>query len=123
MHSQFCSIVPPYLLRRLAQQDAPGYSSAASAARKALGHVESFQSARAQATPALTPGVRPVKPGPANRTIYDAAGGESLPGRQVRGEGGPATGTQLPTKPTTHWGTRTVFTPTPSAATRWTAAG
>ncbi|MDJ0456290.1 M4 family metallopeptidase [Arthrobacter sp. NQ7] len=92
MHSQFCSIVPPYLLRRLAQQDAPGYSSAASAARKALGHVESFQSARAQATPALTPGVRPVKPGPANRTIYDAAGGESLPGRQVRGEGGPATG-------------------------------
>lgn len=92
MHSQFCSIVPPYLLRRLAQQDAPGYSSAASAARKALGHVESFQSARAQATPARPPGVRQVKPGPANRTIYDAAGGESLPGRQVRGEGGPATG-------------------------------
>lgn len=92
MHSQFCSIVPPYLLRRLAQQDAPGYSSAASAARKALGHVESFQSARLQAAPLLPPGVRQVKPGPASRTIYDAAGEETLPGRQVRGEGGPATG-------------------------------
>ncbi|KRE84365.1 M4 family metallopeptidase [Arthrobacter sp. Soil764] len=92
MHVQFCSIVPPYLLRRLAQQDAPGFSSAASAARKALGHVESFQAARAQAVPVLPPSLRQAKPGPVNRTVYDAGGEETLPGRLVRKEGGRATG-------------------------------
>ncbi|MGN6441608.1 MAG: M4 family metallopeptidase [Arthrobacter sp.] len=92
MHVQFCSIVPPYLLRRLAQQDAPEYSSAANAARNALGHVQSFQAARAQAVPVLPPGLRQVKPGPVNRTIYDAGGEEALPGRLVRDEGGMATG-------------------------------
>jgi len=92
MHIQFCSIVPPYLLQRLAQQEAPGFSSAANAARNALGHVESFQAARAQAVPTLPPGLRQVEPGPVNRTIYDAAGEETLPGRLVREEGGAATG-------------------------------
>ncbi|TQJ41460.1 thermolysin metallopeptidase-like protein [Arthrobacter sp. SLBN-112] len=92
MHVQFCSIVPPYLLRRLAQQDAPGFSSAASAARKALGHVESFQAARAQAVPVLPPGLRQAKPGPVNRTIYDAGGEETLPGSPVRKENGRPTG-------------------------------
>src|SRR6478736_5746826 len=92
MQVQFCSIVPPYMLRRLAQQDAPEFSSAASAARKALGHVESFQAARSQAVPALPPGLRPEKPGPVNRAVYDAGGDETLPGRPVREEGGPATG-------------------------------
>ena len=91
MQVQFCSIVPPYLLRRLAQQDAPGFSSAASAARAALGHIESFQAARAQAVTVSPPGLRQVKPGPVNRTISDAGGEETLPGRPVRQEGGPAT--------------------------------
>ncbi|HSU47416.1 MAG TPA: M4 family metallopeptidase [Arthrobacter sp.] len=91
MQVQFCSIVPPYLLRRLAQQDAPGFSSAASAARAALGHIESFQAARAQAVTVSPPGLRQVKPGPVNRTIFDAGGEETLPGRPVRQEGGPAT--------------------------------
>ncbi len=92
MHVQFCSIVPPYLLRRLAQQDAPGFSSAASAARNALGHVQSFQAARAQAVPALPPGVRQAEPGPVKRTIYDAGQEETLPGKLVRDEGRAATG-------------------------------
>ncbi|NUT70092.1 M4 family metallopeptidase [Pseudarthrobacter sp. C4D7] len=92
MHVAFCSIVPPYMLRRLAQLDAPDFSSAASAARKALGHVESFQAARSQAVPALPPGLRLEKPGPVNRAVFDAAGAETLPGRVVREEGGPATG-------------------------------
>ncbi|MFF2344188.1 M4 family metallopeptidase [Pseudarthrobacter sp. NPDC058119] len=91
MHVPFCSIVPPYMLRRLAQQDAPEFTSAASAARKALGHVESFQAARSQAVPALPPGLRQEKPGPVERAIYDAGGGETLPGNLVREEGGPAT--------------------------------
>jgi Zn-dependent metalloprotease len=91
MQVQFCSIVPPYLLRRLAQQDAPGFSSAASAARAALGHIESLQAARAQAVTVSPPGLRQVKPGPVNRTIFDAGGEETLPGRPVRQEGGPAT--------------------------------
>ncbi|MFP5311257.1 MAG: M4 family metallopeptidase [Actinomycetes bacterium] len=92
MHVQFCSIVPPYLLRRLARRDAPGFSSAASAARKALGHVESFQAARAQTAAVRPPGLRQEKPGPAKRTVYDAGGDETLQGRLVRDEGGPAIG-------------------------------
>lgn len=92
MHVPFCSIVPPYLLRRLAQQEAPEFSSAASAARKALGHVESFQAARSQAAASRPPGLREVKPGPVSRAIYDAGGNETLPGGLVRKEGGPATG-------------------------------
>src|SRR6478735_3729568 len=92
MHVPFCSIVPPYMLRRLAQQDAPEFSSAASAARKALVHVESFQAARSQAVPALPPGLRQDKPGPVKRAIYDAGGGETLPGNLVRKEGEHATG-------------------------------
>ncbi|MFN3923983.1 MAG: peptidase M4 family protein, partial [Pseudarthrobacter sp.] len=35
MHGPFCSIVPPYMLRRLAKQGAPEFSSAARAAREA----------------------------------------------------------------------------------------
>lgn len=92
MHVPFCSIVPPYLLRRLARQAAPEYSSVAGAARKALGHVDSFQAVRAQAVPAVPSGLRQVGPEPVNRTIYDAGGAESLPGARVREEGAPATG-------------------------------
>ena len=91
MHVPFCSIVPPYMLRRLAQQDAPEFTSAASAARKALVHVGSFQAARAQAAPALPPGLRQEKPAPVRRAIYDAGGEETLPGSLVREEGGTAT--------------------------------
>ncbi|MDT0195839.1 M4 family metallopeptidase [Arthrobacter sp. AB6] len=91
MHIPFCSIVPPYLLRRLAKQGAPEFLSAARAAREALGHVESFHSARSQPVPGVPEGVRQAKPGPSNRGIYDAGGSEILPGRLVRKEGEAAT--------------------------------
>ncbi|WP_426763377.1 M4 family metallopeptidase [Pseudarthrobacter sp. 1G09] len=92
MHVPFCTIVPPYLLRRLARQDAPEYSAAARAAKEALVHVKSVQAARITARPEATAGMLAAKPGPAIRTIYDAHGAESLPGKLVRKEGEPQTG-------------------------------
>jgi Zn-dependent metalloprotease len=92
MHVPFCSIIPPYLLRRLARQDAPEFSAAARAAKEALGHVRSVQAARTQAAPDVPAGVRQAKPGPSNRSVFDAAGSETLPGNLVRKEGEPATG-------------------------------
>ncbi|MDQ0677846.1 Zn-dependent metalloprotease [Arthrobacter pascens] len=87
-----CSIIPPYLLRRLARQDAPQFSAAARAAKEALIHVRSVQAARAQPAPAAASGPRQVQPGPPNRTIYDAGGSETLPGKLVRKEGEKASG-------------------------------
>ncbi|MDQ0633395.1 Zn-dependent metalloprotease [Arthrobacter pascens] len=87
-----CSIIPPYLLRRLARQDEPRFSAAARAAREALVHVRSVQAARAVPAPAVQPGAREVKPGPPNRTVYDAGGSENLPGKLVRKEGEAASG-------------------------------
>lgn len=94
MHTSatFCSIVPPYLLRRLARRDEPRFSAAARAAKEALSHVRSVQSARSQQAPTRTPGLRDITPGPLYRSIYDAAGSEILPGRIVRKEGEPASG-------------------------------
>ena len=92
MHVPFCSIVPPYLLRRLARQEAPQFSAAARAAREALGHVRSVQAARTHPAPELPRGVREARPGRPKRTIYDADGAEILPGRLVRKEGEPGTG-------------------------------
>jgi Zn-dependent metalloprotease len=87
-----CSIIPPYLLRRLARQDAPQFSAAARAAKEALIHVRSVQAARAQPVPAAPSGLRQIQPGPPNRTIYDAGGSETIPGKLVRKEGEKASG-------------------------------
>jgi Zn-dependent metalloprotease len=88
----YCSIVPPYLLRRLAAQQGPRFSGAAEAARNALLHVPDFQAARAEQSLLAPPGVRGTKPGPPERTIYDARSLEQLPGSPVRKEGKPPTG-------------------------------
>ncbi|WP_441869794.1 M4 family metallopeptidase [Pseudarthrobacter sp. TAF60_1] len=85
-------MIPPYILRRLARQDAPQFSAAARAAKEALSHVRSVQSARTAPRPAVPPGVRDAKPGPPSRSIYDAAGSETLPGKLVRKEGDPTSG-------------------------------
>jgi Zn-dependent metalloprotease len=87
-----CSIIPPYLLRRLARQDAPQFSAAARAAKEALIHVRSVQAARAQPVLAAPSGLRQIQPGPPNRTIYDAGGSETIPGKLVRKEGEKASG-------------------------------
>lgn len=88
----YCSIIPPYLLRRLAAQREPALSNAARAAREALLHVESFHSSRTAPAHAAPPGLRELKPAAPDRTVYDADFSEQLPGSVVRKEGEPATG-------------------------------
>ncbi|MET1063368.1 MAG: M4 family metallopeptidase [Arthrobacter sp.] len=88
----YCSIIPPYLLRRLAAQREPGLSEAARAAKAALLHVPSFQAARAVPGPARHPGMRGLTPAVPQRTVYDAKSAEQLPGSVVRKEGEPPTG-------------------------------
>lgn len=88
----FCSIVPPYMLRRLAAQDSPRLSTVARAAKEALRHVRTVQAARAATTAESPPGMRQLQPGPVNRSVFDAKSGESLPGLLVRKEGEAATG-------------------------------
>jgi Zn-dependent metalloprotease len=88
----YCSIIPPYLLRRLAAQREPALSQAARAAREALLHVKSIQSSRTAPAPATPPGMRELKPAAPDRTVYDAKFSEQLPGTVVRKEGEPATG-------------------------------
>ncbi|MDM7990260.1 M4 family metallopeptidase [Arthrobacter sp. zg-Y877] len=92
MASSICSIVPPYLLDRLAAADDPARATAAKAARRALTGIEGVEAARSVPHPvpsrssgtALTPSLR--------RSVSDALGMEDLPGIVVRSEGGPATG-------------------------------
>ncbi|MET3809011.1 M4 family metallopeptidase [Arthrobacter sp. UYEF3] len=89
----YCSIIPPYLLRRLAaQHQEPRLQIAARAAKEALRHVKSFQASRVAAAPVTPPGLRQLTPGPPQRTVYDAKASENLPGVLVRRDGEPATG-------------------------------
>jgi Zn-dependent metalloprotease len=93
MYVPFCSIVPPYLLKRLARLDAPQFSAASRAAKEALGHVRSVQAARRQAVgPEPVKAVRATTAGLPRRSIFDAGGAEILPGKLVRKEGEEATG-------------------------------
>lgn len=89
----YCSIIPPYLLRRLAaQQHEPQFQAAARAAREALQHVKTFQAARAAPAPTAPPSLRQPAPGPPQRTVYDAKTSQNLPGVLVRKEGEAPTG-------------------------------
>jgi Zn-dependent metalloprotease len=90
-----CSIVPPYLLARLAAIEDRGLEHVAAAAQAALAIDEPLRCARhAQPAP---PSVRQSAPRPParelegpQRTIFDAGHAESLPGKTVRTEGQPA---------------------------------
>jgi Zn-dependent metalloprotease len=89
------SVVPPYLLARIADVADPRYAVAAAAARRALVIDAPIRESRCEipssATGATTaPGALSVV-GP-RRTIYDAGNLTSLPGRQVRDEGDEPTG-------------------------------
>jgi len=88
----YCSIVPPYLLRRLAALEAPQFSAASSAAREALQHVKTVQAAKAAPLPSVLPALREATPGPPERAVYDAEHVETLPGLLVRKEGEDASG-------------------------------
>lgn len=87
-----CSIVPPYLLRRLAARREPRLLVVARAAKEALIHVRSLQASRTAPVPTAPRGVRHAGPGTPHRTIYDAESAEVLPGQVVRKESEPPTG-------------------------------
>jgi Zn-dependent metalloprotease len=83
-------IVPPYLLIRLAELDRPELRVAAEAARRAL---DLGRPARPTTPTALpTPPPQATSPRGPDRTIFDAAGTETLPGDVVRVEGADSTG-------------------------------
>jgi Zn-dependent metalloprotease len=82
------AVVPPYLLDRLVQQGSPHVRACATATLTLSGDdgsVRGLAQAGARASKTQTTG-------DAARHIHTAAGGTSLPGQQVRGEGQPATG-------------------------------
>lgn len=87
-----CSIVPPYLLARLATLEDPAHQSAAAAARRALVELDPIHSARETAPRDTSRGAGSAVVLALRRTISDAAGTESLPGKEVRREGAPPTG-------------------------------
>ena len=88
-----CTIVPPYLLTRLAKLDDSRFAHAAAAARHSLLRDLRIRQLRVGKHPLAHPGARSIPtrtPGESDRTISDAGGLERLPGRQVRSEGQPA---------------------------------
>lgn len=90
-----CTVVPPYLLARIADVSDPRYAVAAEAARRALLIDEPVRRQRCELPAAAdstapAPGIHSIA-GP-RRTIHDADGTTTLPGRVVRREGEPPTG-------------------------------
>ncbi|MCY7405708.1 MAG: M4 family metallopeptidase [Cryobacterium sp.] len=88
-----CTIVPPYLLVRLAKLDDPRFAQTAAAARASLLRDSQIRQLRGGAHPVPRSGARTLPartPGESDRTISDAGGQERLPGRRVRAEGQPA---------------------------------
>ena len=89
-HHTLCTIVPPYLLVRLAKLDDPRFAQAAAAARASLLRDSQIRQLRGRVHPFAYSGARTLPartPGESNRTISDADGQERLPGRPVRAEG------------------------------------
>jgi Zn-dependent metalloprotease len=87
-----CSIIPPYLLQRLASLEDPALARAAAAARASLARDEPFRGIRVGERTADS--ARPQhgfaatqRPKEVQRTISDARGTETLPGVVVRREG------------------------------------
>jgi Zn-dependent metalloprotease len=90
-HSIFC-ILPPYILRSIAQNGSPAQRAQA---LQTLAADQTFRAMRAAQGPiplaprrSLAAGVEGQK----QRTIFNAANNQSLPGSVVRPEGAPATG-------------------------------
>ena len=83
------SVVPPYLLRAVA--DAEHFPRAAEAARTALASLDTVRAPKQdhRATPQTASGTVNRSP---QRTISDAHGSTTLPGTAVRHEGDPVSG-------------------------------
>lgn len=84
------TIVPPYLLLRIAGLQDPRFAAAADAARRSVLQDLPFRSVRERLGGRLSTG--PEAPAGLLRTIFDAENTETLPGREVRREGEAATG-------------------------------
>lgn len=82
------SIVPPYLLEKIAQTDDRRMLRAARSARRALIGREAIQDARSTVTRASIRADTAAAPTP-ERTVFDAHNTEQLPGTRVRGEESP----------------------------------
>ncbi|MET0589553.1 MAG: M4 family metallopeptidase [Naasia sp.] len=97
------SIVPPYLLARIAEDGGSAHPVAARAARRALAGSDGIRAARAAAPrypdigeddsrgPARAGALAAGPPRP-RRTVFDVGGTEALPGTVVRTEGADPTG-------------------------------
>lgn len=90
--STTCSIVPPYLLARIADLRDGSYQRAAAAARRALAELPPVHEARSRSLqpPAFPRGTALVPT--LRREVSDAGEREVLPGTLVRQEGGAPTG-------------------------------
>lgn len=86
------SIVPPYLLTRIARLDDARFAVAATAAARALAHDEPMRAARLTFTFGGPDGITAEFTDAPERTIGDAEHLEVLPGRIVRREGDEPTG-------------------------------
>jgi Zn-dependent metalloprotease len=86
-----CSIVPPYLLARLAQADPERYPVATAAAQRTIRMDAPRKSARLTLSIEGGALVAELSDAP-DREIADAGGREQLPGRVVRREGQPPSG-------------------------------
>ncbi|MGO4104514.1 M4 family metallopeptidase [Leifsonia sp. YAF41] len=93
-----CTIVPPYLLVRLARLTDPRFAGAAEAARQSLLRDQPLRELRVPGQPpsplagpprAAVAARAGRRPGSIDRTVADAGGRELLPGRVVRREGQP----------------------------------
>jgi Zn-dependent metalloprotease len=86
------TIVPPYLLDRIAEAAAPRFPLAAEAARRALLRLPPARLPLIVPDAPDQPSALPDAPSQPDRRISDAEGRETLPGRLVRREGERATG-------------------------------
>jgi Zn-dependent metalloprotease len=82
-----CSIVPPYLLARIAEQQGTSFSKAAEAARRALVELPPLEQARSQAREFPAPPQGNAVAPSLRREVSDAGGSETLPGTLARAEG------------------------------------
>ena len=90
-------IIPPYLLDQVASLDDERFRNAARAAQRSLATSDELRDERAvrgtETRLAIGFGETAAVTEPTlDRTIYDTGTSQQLPGREVRGEGGPDTG-------------------------------
>ncbi len=86
-HPCRCSIVPPHMLKEIAEK---GSQRQRDWALRTLAATEQFRGQRLAAAD-IEALARPMRVAAKQRTIYDAENGSGLPGRQVRAEGDPPT--------------------------------